>query len=72
MSKYQHANAAIEQATEAGTREGLNREEILLALVVASIAAYRSEAGRAATREALLYELGEVEGTTDTQFIRSR
>ena len=72
MSKYQHANAAIEQAVSAGTAEGLAKDDILLALIVASVAAYRSEAGRAATRDALLYELGEVEGATDTQFIRSR
>lgn len=72
MSKYQHANAAIEQAVTAGAAEGLNKDEILLALIVASVAAYRSEAGSAATREALRYELGEVEGATDTQFIRSR
>ena len=72
MSKYQHANSAIEQAVQAGTAEGLSKEDILLAMIVASVAAYRSEAGRKAVRDALLYELGEVEGATDTQFIRSR
>ena len=72
MSKYQHANAAIEQALEAGSAEGLDRADVLLALIVASVSAYRSEAGTAATRDALRYELGEVEGATDTQFIRSR
>jgi hypothetical protein len=72
MSKYQHANAAIEQAVSAGVADGLDKEEVLLALIVASVAAYRTEAGKAATRDALLYELGEVEGATDTQFIRSR
>ena len=72
MSKYQHAKSAIEQAIEAGKQDGLGKDDILLALIVSSVAAYRAEAGRAATRDALLYELGEVEGTTDTQFIRSR
>ena len=72
MSKYKHANAAIEQAVTAATAEGIEKNEVLLALIVASVAAYRGEAGSAATRDALLYELGEVEGTTDTQFIRSR
>ena len=72
MSKYKHANAAIEQAVSAATTEGIEKEEVLLAMIVASVAAYRSEAGSASTREALLYELGEVEGATDTQFIRSR
>jgi hypothetical protein len=72
MSKYQHANAAVEQAVSAGMAEGLDKEEVLLALIVSSVAAYRAEAGKGATRDALLYELGEVEGATDTQFIRSR
>ena len=72
MSKYRHANAAIEQAVKVGVEEGIAKGDQLLALLVASVAAYRSEAGSKATREALLYELGEVEGATDTQFIRSR
>lgn len=72
MSKYQHANAAIEQAVTKAVAEGIDKEDVLLAMIVASVAAYRSEAGSASTREALLYELGEVEGATDTQFIRSR
>ena len=72
MSKYQHANSGIQQAIEAGQQEGLDKSESLRALRVASGAQYRSEAGAAAVREALLYELGEVDGTVDTQFIRSR
>lgn len=72
MSKYQHANAAIDQAVAACEAEGLDREEILLALIVSSVAAYRDAAGKKAVRDALLYELGEVEGATDTQFMRSR
>lgn len=72
MSKYQHANEAITGLLEAGANEGWDRSELLLALLVAGIAAYRAEAGTAAAREALLYELGELEGAIDTQFIRSR
>jgi hypothetical protein len=72
MSKYQHAASAIQQAIEAGQQEGLDKSDILLALLVSSVSQYRSEAGAAAVREALLYELGEVDGTVDTQFIRSR
>ena len=72
MSKYQHANAAIEQALKAGSAEGLDKADVLLALIVSCVSAYRAEAGSAATSDALRYELGEVEGATDTQFIRSR
>ena len=72
MSKYQHANSAIQQAIEAGQQEGLDKSDILLALIVSSVSQYRAEAGAGAGREALLYELGEVDGSVDTQFIRSR
>lgn len=72
MSKYQLANSAIEQAVTAGVAEGIDKEDLLLALLVAGVAAYRAEAGSRATRDALLYELGEVDGSIDTQFIRSR
>jgi hypothetical protein len=72
MSKYAHANSAIKTAVEAAGGEGIDRADQLLALIVATVAEYRSAAGSAATRDALLYELGEVSGTVDTQFIRSR
>ena len=72
MSKYQIVNAAIEKAVAEGDAAGLGREEMLLALIVAAVAGYRAEAGREAARDALRYELGELEGATDTQFIRSR
>lgn len=72
MSKYQLANTAIEQAATAGVAEGIDKADLLLAMLVASVAAYRAEAGSRATRDALLYELGEVDGSIDTQFIRSR
>lgn len=72
MSKYALAKAAIEQAVTAGGDEGLDKEEILLALIVSTVDAYRNAAGRHAVRDALLYELGEVDGSIDTQFIRSR
>lgn len=72
MSKYGHANKAVAQAIESATADGWDSEEIILALVVASIAKYRSLAGRDATREALNYELNELGGGVDTQFIRAR
>ena len=72
MSKYAHANEAIEQATKAGMREGWDKAEILLALIVSSISEYRKEAGTKAAHDAVSYELGELEGAVDTQFIRSR
>ena len=34
MSKYKHANAAIEQAVAAATAEGIEKEDLLLALIL--------------------------------------
>ena len=72
MSKYARANEAIEQAVQAGAEDGLDTADILLALIVSSISEYRKEAGTQAARDAVLYELGELDGSVDTQFIRSR
>ena len=72
MSKYKYAKAAIEQAATAGAADGCERQEMLLALIVSCVAEYRSEAGSEATKAALQYELGELQGGVDTQFIRSR
>ena len=72
MTKYGHAKNAVTQAVAAGAEEGWDKPEMLLALLVSSISEYVSVAGRDATRDALTYELNELGGGIDTQFIRSR
>ena len=72
MSKYAIANKAVEQAVGEGESGGWDRSEMLLALIVSAVHAYRSEAGADAVAQALSYELGEISGAIDTQFIRSR
>ena len=72
MSKYSIVNNAIEQAVETGMESGLDRADILLAMIVSAVSEYRAEAGTQAIQDALSYELGEVAGAIDTQFIRSR
>lgn len=72
MSKYSIAKEAVSGALEAGGREGLSTEDVLLALLVTSVADYRAAAGAQAAAAALRYELGELDGAIDTQFIRSR
>ena len=72
MSKYAIAREALGQAVEQGSSEGLDRAEMLLTMIVSAVAEYREVAGKKAAREALTYELGELAGAIDTQFIRSR
>ena len=72
MSKYSIAKDALAQAVETGGESGLDRADILLAMIVSAVSEYRAEAGAKATHAALSYELGEVAGSIDTQFIRSR
>ncbi|MCB1684604.1 MAG: hypothetical protein R3E82_07600 [Pseudomonadales bacterium] len=72
MSKYSVARGAITRALEAGEGDGCSREDVLLALLVTCVADYRSLAGAEAAATALRYELGELDGAIDTQFIRSR
>ena len=72
MSKYSIVNNALAQAVETGRESGVDRADILLAMIVTAVSEYRVEAGPQATHAALSYELGEVAGAIDTQFIRSR
>ena len=72
MTKYNHAKNAVAQAVTAGAEEGWDEPEMLLALIVSSISQYVSVAGRDAARDALTYELNELGGGIDTQFVRSR
>ena len=72
MSKYTIANTLIEQAlTEAG-KDGIKADELLLALLVATVESYKQAAGPKLTRDALKYELDNVSGGVDTVFLRSR
>lgn len=72
MSKYRHAKEALSQAVEAAARDGVSTEDLLLAMLVTCVADYRTAAGAQAAAAALRYELGELDGSIDTQFIRSR
>jgi hypothetical protein len=72
MSKYKYAKDALLQAVEAAGRDGCTREDLLLAMLVTCVAEYRAAAGAEAAAAALRYELGELDGSIDTQFIRSR
>ncbi len=72
MGKYAIAGEALENAVAEGGKAGWDRAEMLLTVIVSAVSEYRSAAGKDATRAALTYELGELGGEIDTQFIRSR
>lgn len=72
MSKYSIAKEALQSAVSEGTGAGWDKQEMLLAMIVSAVNEYRGCAGKAAARDALVYELGELSGTIDTQLIRSR
>lgn len=72
MSKYAIANEALESAVTKGNGTGWDKSEMLLAMIVTAVNEYRGCAGKEAAREALVYELGELTGSIDTQLIRSR
>jgi len=72
MSKYGIVNAALAGLVAEGEGAGWNRDEMLLATIVSAVNEYKNCAGKTAAREALVYELGELDGAIDTQLIRSR
>ena len=72
MSKYEIAAAAIHQAVLGGTKQGWDKAEMLLTVLVSTIQSYKEEAGSAEAVNALEYELSELRGEVDTAFLRSR
>ena len=72
MSNYGIAKEALEHAVSQGEGAGWDKNEMLLTIIVSAVNEYRGSAGKAAAREALVYELGELSGSIDTQLIRSR
>jgi hypothetical protein len=72
MSKYGIAKEALENAISQGEGGGWDKNEMLLTIIVSAVNEYRGSAGKAAARDALVYELGELSGNIDTQLIRSR
>ena len=72
MSKYAYAKSAIEVAVADGQQDGLDRGEMLLALLVSAVEEYKNAAGTDEARAALVYELDNLGGNVDTAFLRSR
>ncbi len=71
-TKYSLAREEIELLCERADEAEIEKSEALLALLVAAIEAYGKLAGRDQATDALRYELGNLTGSTDTTFVRSR
>ena len=71
-TKYALARQEIEVLCQKADDAEIEKSEALLALLVSVIEAYRESAGRDQAIDALKYELGDLSGSTDTTFVRSR
>ena len=72
MSKYAFAKAGIEEAEKRAADGGVDRADVLLALIIIAIQSYAECAGADEARKALTYELDHLGGSVDTVFLRSR
>ena len=71
-TKYSIARDCLLQVKEAATSSGLDASECLEALLVLGVLEHAETAGGAATQSLLAYELAQIEGRLDLDFIRSR
>jgi len=72
MDKYTLVDAAIEQALEGAAQQGIDSGEAIEALIVSAIQRSLSLRGEASTRQFLEFELSNLAGEVDLDFIRSR
>jgi hypothetical protein len=72
MSKYSSAREAIDLVVNNGEDLGLDREEMLSALIISALADYQEHVGRDETRVLLTYELDNLGGKLDMVNLRAR
>ncbi len=72
MSKYSSAQEAIDLVVANGETLGLDRKEMLSALIISALAAYQEDAGRDETRVLLTYALDNLGGKLDMVNLRAR
>ena len=72
MSKYAFAKAGIQHAVDEARNGGVDKDDVLLALIVSAVDEYAKSAGREEAAKALTYELDQLGGGVDTVFLRSR
>ncbi len=72
MSKYSAAKEAINSVVESGQELGLDRKEMLSALIISAIEDFQSHLGKDETRVLLTYELDNLGGKLDMVNLRIR
>lgn len=72
MSKYSSAREAIDKVVEHGDELGLDRKEMLSALIISALADYQEHLGKDEARVLLTYELDNLGGKLDMVNLRAR
>ena len=72
MSKYSIANATIAAAKDKAKEEGLDAGDVIEALIIIAIQESVTLRGAKATRQSLTYEMSNMAGDVDFDFVRSR
>ena len=72
MQAYKIAENAIDAALERGAECGWSEQDTLRSLVVSAVARHGRAAGAANTRSMLEFELSNLSGAVDYDFVRSR
>ncbi|WP_299081033.1 hypothetical protein [uncultured Paraglaciecola sp.] len=72
MSKYSIAKQCIANALENADQENINHGDLLEALIISAIAEMSKTQGATRTSEMLDYELRNLAGALDKDFLRAR
>ena len=72
VSKYSIAKSAIATALDAASAEGLDRGEVIEALIVCAVQESIELRGPAPTKSSLRFEEANIAGEVDFDFVRSR
>ncbi len=72
MSKYSIAKQCIADALTAASEENINDSDALEALIISAIAQITNTAGAKRTAEIIDYELRNISGALDKDFLRAR
>ena len=72
MNKYSAAKEAISSVVENGEQLGLDRKEMLSALIITAVDDFQTHLGKDETRVLLTYELDNLGGKLDMVNLRIR
>ena len=72
MSKYSIAKQCIANALENAEQENINHSDVLEALIITAIGNMTETAGAKRTSEIIDYELRNLAGALDKDFLRAR